>query len=99
MARALSFASVDGTTPYTYGQAHTLSPRACSAATSEVENCGHIRRPSELLTNTVSMPCSCANEAIASGSPPLDFETYQIHIPSPSNGDVVGGAGVATCPR
>src|SRR5690349_7159379 len=34
---------------------------------------------------TVEMPSECARAAIASRSPPSDFDRYQIHMPLPSN--------------
>src|SRR3954468_20266682 len=46
---------------------------------------------------TVSMPDLTARFAIAVGLPPLDMLAYQIHMPSPSNGEpcgVVAGSGV-----
>src|SRR3954471_21552867 len=46
---------------------------------------------------TVSMPDLTARFAIAVGLPPLDWLAYQIHMPSPSNGEpcgVVAGSGV-----
>src|SRR4051794_21161021 len=45
---------------------------------------------------TVSMPDAAARFAIEATLPPLDLLTYQIHIPSPSNGEpcgVVAGSG------
>src|SRR3954451_15643914 len=42
------------------------------------------------------MPEAAALPAIASGLPPLDLLAYQIHMPSPSNGEpggVVAGSG------
>src|SRR5919204_3232200 len=75
------------------------SPPAFSAPTRSPENWGHHVVPSELLTNTVEMPCARAWATMACGSAPLDLATYQIHIPLPSNGvaeAVFGGAGLTT---
>src|SRR6266576_1594279 len=68
-----------------YCHAHTRSPPALSVATSSGENCCHQFVPSELLTNTVEISWARAWAMIDCRSPPLDFETYQIHIPLPSN--------------
>src|SRR3954447_2395069 len=84
-AWAPSCASASGWVPYTYCHAHTCSPPALSVATSSGENCCQAFVPSELLTNTVEIPCDRAWAMIACRSPPLDFDTYQIHIPLPSN--------------
>src|SRR3954453_21515666 len=68
-----------------YCPAHLYRPPAFSVATSSGENCCQAFVPPELLTNTVEIPCACAWAMIACRPPPLDFDTYQIHIPLPSN--------------
>jgi hypothetical protein len=47
-------------------------------------------RPSPALMKSVSMPDACARLAIEAAVPPLDWLTYQIHIPSPSNAEGLG---------
>src|SRR5689334_21064708 len=76
------------------GQAQTFRPRWCSASTRAFENWFQYVLPSELLTKTVEMPCRAASAAIWSTSPPLDFDTYQIHMPSPSKAVPVGWGSV-----
>ena len=56
--------------------------------------------PSPALIKTVSMPRARARAAIRAGSPPWALETYQIHIPSPRNGEPsasVGAVGGCCC--
>src|SRR3954471_6025165 len=56
------------------------------AETRPRENWGQYVVPSELLTKIVLTPVARARAAMASAFPPLDFDTYQIQTPFPSNG-------------
>src|SRR5947209_17071714 len=85
-AAAPTCASTSGLLPYTYCHAHARRPWACSVATSDRLNCDHAVEPSPALTNSVLTPLAWAVAMIERRLPPLEAETYQIHMPRPANG-------------
>src|SRR5437764_7988580 len=106
-ACAATAASPAGSVPYTYCHAHTCRPPAFSAPTSCGLNWAQGEVPSPALTNTVVTPCALACATIALGSPPLDWLTYQIHmpvpwkvgaeaVPAPPEPELVGGFSLRT---
>src|SRR2546421_430671 len=74
-----------GWLPYTYCQAQTWIPAACSVDTICGLNCDQVEVPSPLFMYSVPIPALWAWAMIDCSFPPLDAFSIQTHMPRPRN--------------